>query len=294
MSFRKLTSLAGLFAAAVLPMTSAASAELARLVVYYGSEASPDQFPLGSRAVLDGERHPSLAPLKARGVTVFGYVSLGEAETSRSHYRAVAESGVLLGPNPDWPDARYVDLRKPAWQKLLLDEIIPGILAKGFDGLFLDTLDDAGFLEHADPVRYHGMVDAAAALIRAVHARYPNIPLMLNRAYDVGVLVAPDLDSVLAESLASTYDFKTKRYRLHTSADMKWGLGRVAEMRERNPQLSLYSLDYWDLADRKGVRWLYDRERRAGFIPYVATIDLQRVVPEPGADTVSRASSSNR
>ncbi len=261
----------------------AVAEEPARFVVYYGQDAAPDDFAPYRRAVLDADHHPPLAPLKARGVELFGYVSIGEADQARSYHGDVAAAGLLLGANPNWPGARYVDLRKPAWRTLLLDRIIPGVLAEGFQGLFLDTLDDAAFLENADPVANRGMIGAGAATIRAIRARFPTIPLMLNRAYEVAALVPNDLESILAESMAGDYDFRTKRYRLRAGPDLAWGMARVAELRALNPSLGLYSLDYWDPKDPRGIARLYERERRAGFVPYVATVDLQTIVPEPRA-----------
>lgn len=265
-----------------------ARAEPERFAICYGQDATMEQLAPYRRLVLDGDHHPPLAPLRARGIEVFGYVSVGEADAARAHYPAVAAAGVLLGANPNWPGAHYVDLRRPAWHALLLDRIIPAVLAEGFGGLFLDTLDDAAFLEQADPVANRGMVEAAAELVRAIHRRYPALPLMLNRAYDVGALVAADLDSLLAESLASTYDFQSRQYRLRSVADLNWGLEQLAELRRLNPNLRLYTLDYWEPGDVAGTRRLYERERRAGFVPYVATIDLQRVVPEPGLRRAGR------
>lgn len=256
-----------------------AAAETERFVVCYGQDAALEGFAPYSRAVLDGDHHPPLAPLKARSVQLFGYVSLGEADAARWYYPDAA--GLLLGPNPNWPGAHYVDLRNPAWHTLVLDRIVPGVLAEGFGGLFLDTLDDAAFLEHADPVHNGGMIEAAAALVREIHRRHPTVPLMLNRAYEVAALVTDQLDTVLAESLTSSYDFQTRRYHLRNKSDLDWGLAKVAELRRLAPKLKLYSLDYWDPADRDGIVRLYARERKAGLVPYVATIDLQRIVPEP-------------
>lgn len=259
----------------------ARAADVERFVVYYGQDATTDDFAPYRRAVLDADHHPALAPLAARGIELFGYVSVGEADEARPYHAQVAAAGLLLGANPNWPGARYVDLRKPAWRTLLLDRIIPGVVAQGFQGLFLDTLDDAAFLENADPVANRGMIEAGAATIRAIRARYPSIPLMLNRAYEVAALVPNDLESILAESLTSDYDFKSRRYHMRARADLAWGMARVAELRALNPRLSLYSLDYWDPTDQRGIARLYEQERRAGFVAYVATVDLQKIVGEP-------------
>ena len=272
---RRLKAAAMLLAFAISP--GAAHAE--RFVICYGADATADDFAPYSRAVLDADHHIPLSPLKTRGIQLFGYISLGESDSARRDHSVGAS--FLLGSNPNWPDAHYVDLRNPAWHALVLDRLIPAVLAQGFDGLFIDTLDDAAFLEQSDPVRNRGMIEAAAALMREIHTRYPNIPLMLNRAYEVGALVADTLESVLAESLSSTYDFKTRRYHLRPKPDRDWGLARLAELRRLNPRLRLYSLDYWEPGDRAGVTRLYQQERDAGLVPYVATIDLQRIVPEP-------------
>ena len=48
-----------------------------------------------------------------------------------------------------------------------------------------------------------------------------------------------------------------------------------------NPRLSLHTLDYWDPADVAGVRAIYDLQRANGFSPYVATVELDRLIPEP-------------
>jgi hypothetical protein len=49
----------------------------------------------------------------------------------------------------------------------------------------------------------------------------------------------------------------------------------------RGPRLRLFTLDYWDPEDSDGLAEIYRAQRCAGFIPYVATPDLTRIVPEP-------------
>jgi hypothetical protein len=51
---------------------------------------------------------------------------------------------------------------------------------------------------------------------------------------------------------------------------------------QRRPQLQVFTLDYWDPADRAGVARIYAEQRKNGFHPYVATVGLDRIVPEPG------------
>ena len=41
------------------------------------------------------------------------------------------------------------------------------------------------------------------------------------------------------------------------------------------------SLDYWDPQDTEGIGRIYEEQRKNGFFPYVATIDLKQIIREP-------------
>lgn len=257
----------------------AASSE--RFVICYAAEISTGSLASCRWVVLDGDHHPDLVPLHAAGTVTYGYVSVGEVERTRQYFAEAAAAGLLLDANPNWPDSRYVDLRRPEWETLLLDQLLPAVLDQGFDGVFLDTLDDAAFLEARDPVHCAGMTQAAARLVHSMHQRFPSAMLMLNRGYEIQPLVCDALDAVLAESIYGGYDFAHKRCRPQTPADVRWQLDRLADLRRRAPDVRIFTVDYWDPHDLAGQRRIYAQQRRNGFIPYVATVDLQHVVSEP-------------
>ena len=50
----------------------------------------------------------------------------------------------------------------------------------------------------------------------------------------------------------------------------------------RRPELRVMTLDYWDPEDPEGIRRIYRVQRANGFEPYVASIELDRIVTEPG------------
>ena len=83
------------------------------------------------------------------------------------------------------------------------------------------------------------------------------------------------------QAVPGGYDFARKRCRAQAPADVRWQLDRLAELRRRAPQVRIFTIDYWDPRDPAGQRRIYAQQRRNGFIPYVATVDLQHVVPEP-------------
>jgi hypothetical protein len=55
----------------------------------------------------------------------------------------------------------------------------------------------------------------------------------------------------------------------------------MRQAQRRDPKLRLFSLDYWSPDDHKGIARIYAQERANGFIPYVGTRDLTKIVIEP-------------
>jgi hypothetical protein len=231
--------------------------------------------------VLDPDRHPPLAPIVDRDRTVLAYLSLTQIGRGRRAFPALADAGVILEAHPVWTDANYVDFRRAEWTRTVIEEIVPRALAAGFTGLFLDTLDDAEFLERRDPTRYGGMQEAAIQLVRGIRHHYPDIVLMMNRGYAIVPAVADSIDILLGESVLSSFDPVTKSYVPVPTSDVQWQMDALRRAKALNPRLKLFTLDYWDPADEEGVRRLYRRQRTHGFVPYVSTPLLDTVVKEP-------------
>lgn len=253
-----------------------------RWAVDYGAHSDPVLARDYQLLVLEPDHDRPIAPLRGPDAMLLGYVSLGEVEKNRPYYPDLLAAGALLAANPHWPDARMADLRHPAWGKVLLDRVIPGILALGYNGIFIDTADNAEAMEQADPIGKAGMVDAAATLILAIRARFPGIAIMLNRGYALLPRVAGAIDHVLGEAMASRWNFARKDYELLSQSDWDWQASRLRAARAINPALRVMTLDYWHSADRRQVAALYARERAAGFLPYVSTLALDHLVDEPG------------
>jgi hypothetical protein len=164
---------------------------------------------------------------------------------------------------------------------MVVERLVPEILGKGFNGVFLDTLDDAEFLEQQDPARFGGMVKAAAELLREIHQRFPGVPVMVNRGYAVLPHAAGAFDMLLGESVSTTYDPASGAYKPSADADYQWQIDRMRDAQRRDPKLRLFSLDYWNPDDPRGIARIYAQERTNGFVPYVGTPDLTQVIPEP-------------
>jgi uncharacterized protein (TIGR01370 family) len=253
-----------------------------RWVVVYSAKPAVEAFRDYRLVVLDALHHPPIQPLLEQRKTVIGYISLGEVEKFRDHYAAVEKEGLLLDQNPNWPESRYVDVRDPRWTRRVIEQLIPRLLQRGFQGIFLDTLDNPPDLERRDPQRFKGMTEAASNLVKAIRRHYPRIYIMMNRGYEILPAVDGTIDAVLGESIFTTIDFATKAYRFAKPEEYKQQVEWLKAAQRRRPALKVYTLDYWQPGDAGGLIRIYTEQRRNGFIPYVSVKELDRIVKEPG------------
>ena len=250
-------------------------------IVYYSDNAPIEAFDAYKVLVLDSDFHPPLGPLLEQKKLLLGYLSLGEVEQVRHYFRKVKDEGILLHENQYWKGSYFVDVRDPRWTKRVIEELIPAILHQGFRGVFLDTLDNPPHLERQDPAKYGGMTAAATRLVRTIRRHYPTITIMMNRGYELLPEVDGHIDVLLAESFFTDYDFDTKVYSRVPPDLYQEQLSIINAAKTRQPGLRIFTLDYWDPEDRNGIAQIYREQRGNGFSPYVATIELDRIVEEP-------------
>jgi uncharacterized protein (TIGR01370 family) len=246
--------------------------------VFYGADVDSDAFKNFQLVVLDPAYQRSIAPMQQAGATALGYVSLGEIASNSIFRQRLPKDASLLEENGQWAESFIVDVRVPSWRSFVIDTMIPSTLRRGFDGLFLDTVDSITYAEQRAP----GSIEAGAELIRAIRKAYPNTPIMLNRGYGVLEHVVNSIDAVLAESMLTTFDCTINAHRWTTQSEIDWQLAQLAPARNQKG-LAIYALDYWDPSDTATIQEIYRRERALGHRPYVATLKLDQVVEEPRA-----------
>lgn len=252
-----------------------------RWAVFYAAETAFETLGPFDLLVFDRTSHPPLEPLIDAGKTVYGYISLGEMNRQRDEFARLQAWGILGEENPNWEGSHFIDVRDTRWVALVIEEMVPAILQRGFRGLFLDTLDNPVELERRDPVGNAGMTKAAARMIKALKLHWPDVPIILNRGYGLLDRVAFDIDHVLGESVYADYDFSTKTYQKVPTALYQEQVDILKRAQEMNPDLSVLTLDYWDPADTETIAEIYRVQRGNGFSPYVATVELDRIVPAP-------------
>lgn len=249
--------------------------------IYYADKLPASKFFPFQLVIFDNQNHPFLQPLEEKEIVTLGYLSLGEVEQQRPYFEQIKKAGILLGENPNWKGSFYVDLREKIWIKKVIEELVPSILFQRFNGIFIDTLDNAEFLEAQDPQKYKGMKQAAINLVKAIRLHYPKIKIMLNRAYFMYPKVACSVDMQLGESIYSRYNFKTKTYEIVPEQEYQDQVKLLKEIKTLKPSIEIFTLDYWDPNDVEGYKKIYSIQRENGFIPYVATLELNTLIPEP-------------
>jgi polysaccharide biosynthesis protein PelA len=270
-----------IFLTYVVMMNSVTASETKRWVVDYAQKFTPKEFKPYDVVILDSDVGTEVKYLQEQNKETLGYLSLGEIASDRSYFELVKSEGLLLEEDPNWPGSYIVDIRKKEWVKLVIEKLVPQILFKRFNGVMIDTVDQVIALEQSDPEKYKGMKEAAAHLIKAMRYHYPQMTIMMNRGYEILPQVADSLNIILGESVYTKYNFQTKQYERVSPDDYAWQVARLNQARKVNPLIRVFTLDYWNPDDKEVVKEIYRVERENGFIPYVSTIDLQKVIHEP-------------
>ncbi|MEG3639890.1 endo alpha-1,4 polygalactosaminidase [Magnetococcus sp. PR-3] len=249
--------------------------------VYYANKASTQDFNDYELVVLDSTFHPPIPPLLEQDKTLLGYLSLGEVGQHRDYFAKVKEEDILLQENAYWKGSYFVDVRSPLWTKRVLETLIPDILQQGFQGIFIDTLDNPPYLEQQNPKQFKGMAQAAINLIHAIRLHYPDMLIMVNRGYAILPKIQSTIDMVLGEAVYTKFDFQDKRYVHVPNTIYNAQVNILKKAKKGAPHLQVFTLDYWDPKDKAGLASIAKEQKKNGFTPYIATHLLDQLVPQP-------------
>lgn len=245
-------------------------------VCVYSQDASIRNIKKFDLAILDPEAHPDLAELKKSNTFVIGYVSLGEVGDYRWYWNLIAHEPWILDKNPNW-DSYMIDVRAPEWQALVIEKIIPQIIEKGFDGVFLDTIDNAEYLEKYYPAKkFPGARAAMINLIRVIRKKFPSIYIIVNRGFSMLSEISSVIDGVVAESIFTRIDFENNTVRLLTPDEYYMNIQRLVAARSKF-NLTIFTLDYINPNDTTYVNSIMTKSRNYEFIPYLSTTKLDSI-----------------
>jgi hypothetical protein len=219
--------------------------------------------------------------LKERGVVTIGYISCGEDETLR------VGDGTGPGGKASWyfdkdkdgkPDTHaiwksiYANSADAKWRADRVAEAKRLVETVGFDGIFLDTVDDVTVF----PETFDGMVQ----LINDFRRELPQAPIIMNQSWELLTKVAPAIDGLMLEGFSTSYDFEKKSYRRNPP---KWdddGLAMlqkyVVPTRRKHP-FQVFVLDYAKAEQTELIQAAADRAATFGFQHAVAPVTLDEV-----------------
>lgn len=238
-------------------------------VCYYGAADKTKDLARFDLAVLDpSTSQPTKAaagkPLK------LGYVSIGEVDEHNTKiFNRVKGKRFVLDKNEAW-NSHVVDIRVLGWRQTLFTNLFPDIFAKGFDGVFLDTIDSVLELERKNP-KYQGMSEAVVKVVKNLREKYPQGLICQNRGLEVLERTAKYIDFVLVEGFFSRQDLKTKKYVRVSESDREYLLEYLAKGKAENPRLMVLALDNVDPKETDLAREAIAFARKQGFVPYVST-----------------------
>ncbi|MFQ5600709.1 MAG: endo alpha-1,4 polygalactosaminidase [Candidatus Krumholzibacteriia bacterium] len=248
-------------------------------VVCYGRSVDLARIEAFDLAVLDPRVDLTDREIRSARTEILGYLSVGEVGPHHPDRDSLRRFKVT--ENTAW-GSWVMDLSDPAWRRHLIHERLPEIRARGFRGLFLDTMDAVDALAAHDPERVRAYRDGLVELVEALRAAWPEARIIANRGFAVLDRILADIDGVLIESLFRSYDPTDASYVAVPEDETAKLVERLSSL--RNAGLAVYALDYAD--DPILARQTVQRIRDAGFVPYVSTVDLEQVstttlVPEP-------------
>jgi uncharacterized protein (TIGR01370 family) len=247
-------------------------------LAFYGQTADEATLAAYDLVVLDPMFQGDLARIGAGGTRLCSYLSLSEIRRADPFFEQL-DAACLLEENAAWPGTWRVDVRQAAWEELVMGEMLPAIIARGFAALMLDTLDTPSWLEQIDPIANRGMRQASIELVRAIRSFSPGMPIIVNRGYAILPAILRMVDGVLVEDLLTTPG-PDGTFHWNSADEVVAQIALLAPVTESKPSMPILSLDYWDTTDAAGVREIYRRQRALGHLPYVATPLLNKITPE--------------
>ena len=247
-------------------------------VICYNPGVPSKDFAPYAMVVVD-YAYPSdaVAELRRQGKSVFGYLSIAKVHEERPFASDVKSLGIEQTRDAKFSGTVRVNAADPNWSQLLVQVVVPRMKSLGFNGIFLDDLDDL----KERKLERHGVT-----LIREIRRMNPDMKIMANRGLEYLADFASQVDFVLLESCF------VLEGKLRKPADSAWAMGLLRGGMGVNPKLQGVAIDYiqnraFRSNANKGQSLSPDQLRlvgrirklhaKHGLLSCVSTDDLQRV-----------------
>lgn len=194
---------------------------------------------------------------------VLTYISLGEVNSQAKLFSQLKD--ITLGKNENW-DSYYLDLQSDATVQILFSEI-DRMLLDGYDGLFLDNIDNFtsfGFQKNQK--------SEIINFIGKLKEKYPEHFILQNAGIELITETYQFVDGVVVESVASDYTFSDNKYKLRDEKDYENYIKKLNQLR-RKYKFPVILVEYADSAELYND--ILKRIAKTNFLYFIGTIDLQ-------------------
>ncbi|ESU27219.1 hypothetical protein FLJC2902T_21930 [Flavobacterium limnosediminis JC2902] len=201
--------------------------------------------------------------VKSLNGKVLAYISLGEINSQARYYEQLKD--LTLGKNENW-DSYYLDLRSEKTSTILFS-IIEKILADGYDGLFLDNIDNFTIYGFQKDQK-----NEIVSFMKKLKSIYPQHFILQNAGIELVPETAGYINGVVVESVASDYTFADNKYKLRDENEYTEYVRKLNSLRKKY-NFPIILVEYADTV--KLYNDIKKRISRTNFLYFIGTIDLQ-------------------
>lgn len=222
----------------------------------------------GYKYVVVESKHYSatnIKTLKTQNEKVFAYISLGEINENSIHFNDFKNH--TIGKNKIW-NSHYIDLKAKKANELII-EMVDEIFANGYDGLFLDNIDNFTIYGPQKEQK-----EKVVELIKMIKEKYPKKKFIQNAGLELAEETTRYIDIIAVESVASAYSFKDNKYNLREKSDYE------AYMKRINTISTTFSIPFIfvEYADSKALANQIDKRlENTKYDYFIGNINLQTI-----------------
>ena len=203
--------------------------------------------------------------IKSQNEKVVAYISLGEINVNSSYFHQFNSD--FSGKNEVW-NSHYLNLKSEKTIEILM-KMIDNILANGYDGLFLDNIDN-----FSDFGPQSNQKLEVIKLIKQIKTEYFDHILIQNSGLQLINETKPYIDSVVVESVASNFTFDDNSYKLRAEYEFDEYINKLILIKKQY-HLPILLIEYANTIPLRNA--IEKRIKPTRFDYFIGNINLQTI-----------------
>jgi uncharacterized protein (TIGR01370 family) len=203
--------------------------------------------------------------IKSQNEKVVAYISLGEINANSNYFEQFNSD--FSGKNEVW-NSHYLNLKSEKTLEILM-KMVDNILANGYDGLFLDNIDNFSDFGHQSNQKAE-----VIQLIKKIKTDYFNHILIQNAGLELINETVQYIDSVVVESVASNYTFDDKSYKLRNEFEFEEYVNKLVSIKKQY-NLPILLIEYANTIPLRNA--IEKRIKPSRFDYFIGNINLQSI-----------------